>query len=149
MLLQYRAAAAAGIATQLFWGILRVALFTAFYHAALPGAMPALSLKETVSYVWLTQATLGLLFVRPDADVQEMVRTGTVAYELVRPLDLFAFWYARALAVRLAPTLLRITPLLPIALHMRGAIARDGGASTLLAHRTRLLARERARAGLW
>ena len=52
----------------------------------------------------------------PTNDVRIMVRTGTVAYELVRPVDLYAFWYSRALANRIAPTLLRSAPLFCLAL---------------------------------
>ncbi|HTX49296.1 MAG TPA: ABC-2 family transporter protein, partial [Caulobacteraceae bacterium] len=33
-----------------------------------------------------------------DPDVAEMVRSGAVAYERLRPVDTYAWWYARALA---------------------------------------------------
>jgi ABC-2 type transport system permease protein len=40
------------------------------------------------------------------------VRDGNVAYELCRPVDLYALWFARAVAQRTAPTLLRAVPML-------------------------------------
>ena len=40
-----------------------------------------------------------------------LVRTGAVSYELLRPLDLYAHWYSRAIALRTAPVLLRSVPL--------------------------------------
>jgi ABC-2 type transport system permease protein len=40
-----------------------------------------------------------------------MVRSGAVAYELCRPIDLYSLWYVRALAWRTAPTLLRAVPM--------------------------------------
>ncbi len=50
-----------------------------------------------------------------DAEIKQMMRTGSVAYELLRPLDLYLLWFSRALAWRTAPTLLRSIPLFAIA----------------------------------
>ncbi len=113
LLLQYRMAAAAAIATQFLFGLVRVMIFDGFY-AADPLGQP-MSLAMTVSYVWLGQAFLGMLPWNGDADVQAMIRKGDVAYELCRPLDLFNHWFARAVALRSAPTMLRAVPLLVVA----------------------------------
>ncbi len=43
-----------------------------------------------------------------------MIRTGDFAYELVRPMDTYRYWYCRIVAQRIAVTLLRF-PLLIIA----------------------------------
>lgn len=110
MLLQYRAAALAGFGTQLFWGWIRVAIFTAFFQAG--GASQPMTLPSTITYLWLTQALLLLLPFRIDAEMQAMVREGTVAYELIRPADLYWYWFSRQLAARVAPTLLRAGPLM-------------------------------------
>lgn len=113
LLLQYRAAALAGLGTQIFWGLMRVMIFTAFYHSTT--ATPPISLVDTVTYLWLIQALLLLLPWRLDADIQGMIRDGTVAYELVRPIDLYGLWYARSLAGRAAPILLRCVPMFVVA----------------------------------
>ena len=113
MLLQYRAAALAGMSTQLFWGLIRVMIFEAFYRTSTQ-AQP-MTYAEVVNYVWLGQALFALLPWQPDNDVRTMVRTGTVAYELVRPVDLYTFWYSRSLANRIAPALLRSVPLFCVA----------------------------------
>jgi ABC-2 type transport system permease protein len=112
-LLQYRAAAAAGFGTQLFWGLIRVMIFEAFYRST-EAAQP-MSLPEVVTYVWLGQAMLGMLPWNTDRDVHALVRSGNVAYELLRPLDLYWHWYARALAWRVAPTMLRAAPMFVVA----------------------------------
>ncbi|MBI2501885.1 MAG: ABC-2 family transporter protein [Candidatus Latescibacteria bacterium] len=114
MLLQYRAAAFAGLATQLFWGLIRVMIFEAFYRTTT--SPQPMNYAQVVDYVWLGQALLALLPIWMDTEVRAMMRNGTVVYELVRPLDLYNFWYARALASRLAPTLLRALPLGGLAL---------------------------------
>jgi ABC-2 type transport system permease protein len=115
-MLQYRAAAVAGFGTQLFWGVIRVAIYTAFYRSsARPQPLP---LPDMISYLWLTQAMFALAMWNVDQDVRAMIRTGTVAYEMLRPLDLYGLWYCRALAARLAPTLLRAIPMFFVALFL-------------------------------
>ena len=114
VLLQYRAAALAGIATQLFWGLIRMMIFLAFYRSS--NRSQPMSQTDMVTYIWLGQAMLGLLPWNFDADVRNMLRTGAVAYELVRPLDLYAHWFCRAFAQRVAPTLMRSAPLFVVAM---------------------------------
>jgi ABC-2 type transport system permease protein len=112
-LLQYRAAALAGIATQLFWGLLRVTIFTAFFQSTTL-AQP-MNLRDTITYLWLTQAFLLLTFTYSDGDVRTQIRSGAVAYELLRPLDLYALWFTRSLASKTAPLMLRAVPQLILA----------------------------------
>jgi ABC-2 type transport system permease protein len=107
-LLQYRAAAMAGVGTQLFWGFIRIMIFDAFYRST--RTAPSLTWEQMVSYIWLGQAMLGLMPWRGDREVHEMIRTGGVANELLRPLDLYGLWYSRSVAMQFAPTLLRSVP---------------------------------------
>lgn len=108
LLLRYRMAAAAGVTTQVFWGFLRLSILTAFYAALPAGKAPPLSVAELAAYVWLGQALWGLVPLRAEAETATLVREGGIAYELTRPVDLYWFWLSRAIAVRLAPTLLRL-----------------------------------------
>jgi ABC-2 type transport system permease protein len=50
-----------------------------------------------------------------DPDVSEMVVSGAVAYERLRPLDTYFYWYARALAWTLARVLPRAVPMFILA----------------------------------
>ena len=109
MLLQYRAAAIAGVWTQVFFGLVLVMVYDAFYsssHAPRP-----LAFAQVATYIWLGQALLAMLPWNIDTEWRDMVRSGALAYELCRPVDLYALWYARAIARRTAPTLLRAVPL--------------------------------------
>lgn len=106
--LQYRAAAVAGIGTQIFFGIVNVMVLTAFYRAS--SEPQPLTVAQAVSYVWLAQALLLVLPFRVDRDVVDLIRTGGVAYELARPVRLQLVWLARGLADRTAPVLLRALP---------------------------------------
>ncbi len=66
MLLQYRAAAFAGLVTQCFWGAIRLMIVAAFY-AASTQAQP-MSLPDVVVYIWLGQAFFGMLPWNIDAE---------------------------------------------------------------------------------
>jgi viologen exporter family transport system permease protein len=112
-LLQYRAAAAAGFATQVVFGFIRVMIFAAFFRSS-TAAQP-MTQAEVVTYIWLSQSLLMILPFRQDVEVVALVRSGNVAYEFLRPVDIFSLWFARAVALRTAPTLLRAVPLLLIA----------------------------------
>ncbi len=113
VLLQYRAAAFAGIVTQLFWGIIRMLIFIAFFHSS--AAPQPMSLRTTIDYIWLSQAFLLLIPWGHDRDLEDLIRSGQIGYELVRPVDLYWLWYCRALALRVAPLTLRALPIMLIA----------------------------------
>lgn len=133
-LLQYRAAAAAGFATQLFWGFIRLALFQGFYGST-TAAQP-ISLPDVIDYVWLGQAMLMLQPWGVDPEVRGMVRSGTVAYELLRPVDLYSLWYTRCIAQRAVPMLLRAVPMFVVAglwLGLRPPASWEAGLGFLLA----------------
>jgi ABC-2 type transport system permease protein len=105
LMLQYRAAALAGFATQCWWGAIRIMVFAAFYGVH-PAAAP-ISLADAVTYVWLGQALLALLPWVADPEIGHAVRSGGVGYDRLRPLDSYAYWYARTLGWMLARALPR------------------------------------------
>lgn len=117
-LFQYRIAALAGLSTQIFWGIVKVMILTAFYaHSSSP---QPISLAQAITFIWLGQAFLQLLPWNVDKELEGLVKTGNVAYELVRPLELYNLWFFRSLALRFIPTLLRSIPLFFIAILFLG-----------------------------
>ena len=108
LLLQYRAAALAGFVTQCWWGALKIMVLSAFFRGV---ASSPMTIQQAIDYVWLGQALLTLLPWSADPEIARMVRSGDVAYERLRPLDTYAFWYARAVARRTATPLLRAIPM--------------------------------------
>ena len=110
-LLQYRAAAIAGVGTQLFFGLVLIMVYEAFYRTSSIAAQP-MTLTQIVSYVWMCQALFAMVPWNADPDIRLMVRNGAVSYELLRPVDLYSLWFARAIAQRTAPTILRAVPML-------------------------------------
>lgn len=90
-LFQYRAAALAGFATQVFWCVVKVMILTAFY--AQSAALQPISLAQAITFIWLGQALLPLLPWNIDKEIEAQVKNGNVAYEQIRPLDLYWLWF--------------------------------------------------------
>ena len=109
--LQYRAAALAGVATQFAWGFMEIFAFSAFYRSN-PAAFP-MEFSHTVSYIWMQQAFLALFMMWFwESDIAEAILDGSVAYELIRPMDLYGRWYCQSAANRLSRAALRCAPIL-------------------------------------
>ncbi len=112
-LFQYRMAALAGMLTQAFWGLIYTMVLTAFYRDN-PQSGP-ISLEVAISFVWINQAFWLLVPWNVEKQIEAQIRTGTIAYELVRPLDLYWVWFYRSLAFRIVPTLCRSLPIFVLA----------------------------------
>ena len=112
--LQYRGAALAGVSTQFFWGFMELLLYKAFFEAN-AAAFP-MGMSQLTCYVWLKQAFLALFMTWSwESDLFEAITSGTVAYDLCRPADLYEMWFTRAAATRCAKALLRCVPVLAVA----------------------------------
>ncbi len=109
-LLQYRSAAFAGFITQIFFGLVFVMIYEAFFRSST--ISQPMAEADVITYIWLGQAFLAMLPWNVDRDLQTMVRSGGITYELLRPLNLYWAWYSRALALRSAPVVLRAVPLI-------------------------------------
>jgi ABC-2 type transport system permease protein len=106
LMLQYRAAAVAGFLTQSWFGGAMIMVLAAFYASGRGGHVP-LSLAQAVSYTWMSQAMLVLVPWGGDPQVAASVRTGTVGYDRIRPIDAYAYWFAGAAGNMLARVLPR------------------------------------------
>ena len=112
--LQYRAAAYAGLATQLFFGLVFVMVYFAFYDSS-SGDTP-MKIQELVSYLWLNQAFFSLFnMMYKDSEIFETIKNGNIAYELARPKKLYFIWFAKIIGQRVAMVTLRCLPVLLIA----------------------------------
>ncbi len=129
MLLQYRAAAVAGFVCQFFWGLMRVMIFEAFYLST--AATQPMTREETVTYIWLTQAFLSMLPWNVEGDIRAVIRSGNVAYEMLKPVDLYWLWFTRAMAYRSAPVVFRAIPMFIIAGLFFGMAAPPSAASAV------------------
>lgn len=113
--LQYRMSALAGISTQLFFGIVYISVYVAFYES--DSSNLPMSLNQTISYVWLGQIFFSLVYLwYKDKDILNLIKTGNIAYELCRPQDLYFMWYFKILGERLSKLVLRTLPVIIIAI---------------------------------
>jgi len=109
--LQYRAAALAGMSTQLVWGTMEVLVYRAFWLES-PEKFP-MGMEALASYIWLQQAFLAFFSLwQWELPLMDAVQSGEVAYELTRPTDLYGMWMARSMALRLSRAALRCLPIL-------------------------------------
>lgn len=110
--LQYRAKAISGVATQLFWGLMYVYLYTAFLGGKV---IDGFSISQMASYIWLGQAVFALRYMDLPQGCGREIETGNVCYKFVKPLDLYNQWYCEHIGYKLSATLLRCWPILIIA----------------------------------
>lgn len=113
-MLRYRAAAFAGICTQVFWGLVTTMVLTTFYSST-ETAEP-ISLSQAISFIWIGQAILGLLPWTVDKELEAQIKNGHIAYELIRPLRLHGVLFSRSFANRFTPVAMRFLPVFLIGL---------------------------------
>lgn len=117
--LQYRAAALAGLSTQFFFGFVYTSVYIAFYESG-SGTLP-MELKDLITYVWLGQAFFAAVYLwYKDKEIINMIKSGNIAYELVRPQKLYFMWFAKIYGERLSRVALRFMPVILIATLLPG-----------------------------
>lgn len=115
--MQYRAVTLGEIIVRFMWGFMEILAYSALYRTG-NIAFP-MEFSQTVSYLWMQQ-TLFVLFsvVFSDEEVYSAIGSGSIAYELVRPMDLYGRWFCQSTANRVAFTIVNCLPALLIALIM-------------------------------
>ncbi|EJE51717.1 ABC-type uncharacterized transport system, permease component [Acidovorax sp. CF316] len=123
-MLQYRTAAYAGFATECWWGGIKVMVLAAFYAGSAGGAAGApMSLAQAITYTWLAQGLLALLPWLGDPEVAQAVRSGSIAYDRMRPVDAYTLWFVRSagwIAARVLPRLALMLAFAGVALPLLG-----------------------------
>lgn len=121
--LQYRAKAISGIATQFFWGLLQIYLYSAFMKTDITNG---LTIAQMSSYIWLGQAFFAMRYVVMGKRIGKEIVNGNVCYKFVRPINIYNQWFAEGIGQKLASTLLRFLPiiiisvLLPVNFNLQG-----------------------------
>jgi len=123
LLLQYRGAAIAGVVTQCWWAGIKVMILAAFYGASAAASSAPITLSQAITYTWIAQALFALLPWMGDPDIATAVRTGTVSYDRLRPLDFYGLWFARTagwIAARVVPRALLMAAVAAVLLRSLG-----------------------------
>ena len=72
--------------------------------------------QDLATYIWLQEALLVLFMAWSfDNEIFESITSGSVAYELCRPCDIYSMWFVKNVAMRLARVSLRCVPILLLA----------------------------------
>ncbi len=101
----YRAAAIAGLATNFFFGLIRVAILLALYGDR--QVVEGYTVADIITYTALTQAVIAYLGMFGWFDLMNSVHTGEIATDLLKPMSFFRFWLAQDLGRALVNFLLR------------------------------------------
>lgn len=106
----YRAATLAGLATNLFFGLLRVAVLIALYGERT--SVEGISIQEAISYTGLAQAIIAYLSLFNWFDIALSVYQGDIASDLLKPVSFFSYWLARDFGRAIAQLLMRGIPIM-------------------------------------
>ncbi|WP_084473887.1 ABC transporter permease [Deinococcus pimensis] len=107
--LAYRAAAFAGLVTNLFFGLLRSSVLLALLAGQ--DSAYGLGARDLVTYTALTQGLIVYLSLFGWWDLMQNVYRGDVATDLMRPMSFYGFWLAQDAGRALAGLLMRGLPL--------------------------------------
>ena len=91
--LAYRAAAIAGLVTNFFFGLVRIAILLALYGQRQEVA--GMDVTAVVTYSALTQAIIAYISLFGWYGLMDTVYSGEVATDLLKPLNYYTFWLAR------------------------------------------------------
>ena len=127
----YRAAAVAGAVTNSVFGLLRAAITVAAVGAA-GGTIAGYSALDVATYTWLTQALIAPINVWVWGELAERVRTGDIAVDLARPVDVQLSWLATDLGRAAFVLLPRGLPPLAVGALTTGLALPSSGWSYLL-----------------
>lgn len=87
----YRVATVAGAVTNTVWGVIRAFVLIALWHAR--PTIGGYDVVDAVTFCFLSQALIAPVAIFGGAlELAERVRTGDVAVDLYRPVDLQAWW---------------------------------------------------------
>lgn len=89
----YRAATLSGVITNFFFGCIRTFIFIALYQSRTE--VGGYDLTDAITFVWLGQGMLMVLYLWGWWEVADTIKTGSVVTDLMRPFDYYGYWLAR------------------------------------------------------
>jgi ABC-2 type transport system permease protein len=106
----YRAAAVAGLTTNFFFGMLRVALMVALFAAR--DNVAGLDLVDAITFTGLTQAAIGFLSLFGWTELMNSIYDGSVSNDLLKPVGYYQIWLAQDFGRAIAQLILRGFPMI-------------------------------------
>ena len=114
--LQYKGNVLFGCINRIIWALLKIRLFYAFYSEN--PSHNLMSFSELTSYIWLEQIFLSLfaIWYIEDNDIIRSITDGNIAYDFVKPVNIYWVWISKSLASRFSSTILGCIPVLVFAI---------------------------------
>ncbi|MFC6176859.1 hypothetical protein ACFQAV_08395 [Companilactobacillus huachuanensis] len=106
---QYKISLTSSLPLYLIRGFLTISILLAFNTLSLQNNQG----KELVNYIWIQ--TCFAPFVSAwiiDSDLNNIIKTGNIAYEYLKPIDLYWAWFIRLVSQRLLTGIISSIPLL-------------------------------------
>lgn len=135
----YLAAAVGGLVANVTFGFLKASILLATLAAA-GGTLAGYDAGQMLAYVWLSQAMLGLVNVYGRDVLAERIKSGDIAIDFLRPLDLQLAGLSTYLGSRLFTLLPRGLPTVTVGLLTTGLALPAGATPYLLGAVSVLLA---------
>ncbi len=105
----YRLAAFAGLVANVTFGFLKAAILFATVRAS-GGHLAGYDVGSMSAYVWLSQGMLGMVNLSGTHELGERIRSGDVAVDFARPVDIQGSYLARFVGARVFTLLPRGLP---------------------------------------
>lgn len=106
----YRTATIAGLITNFFFGILRASVLIALYGQRL--VVQDIDIQGAVTYTGISQSIIGLLSLFSWGELMNTIYNGSVANDLLKPMNYYRYWLAQDLGRAVSQLLLRTIPIL-------------------------------------
>ncbi len=119
--LEYRTAAISGTITQVFFGLMQIMVFLAFYESS--QSVLDFTIVQMSTYIWLRQIFYSMFkFYNSHKPIANQIVNGDISYQLIRPVKLYNQWFFDILTangskvVFRAPLVMIVALLLPAGL---------------------------------
>jgi ABC-2 type transport system permease protein len=89
----YRLAAAAGVFTNTVFGVIKLSILLAVAESA-GGTVAGYDAASLSTYTWVSQGLIAFVMIFSWTELADRVRTGDIAVDLARPVDLQLAWLA-------------------------------------------------------
>jgi ABC-2 type transport system permease protein len=112
--LAYRAATLGGLIANSVFGVLIASVYRALYGGGDAGSVAGFTLREALTFVWIGQSLLMVVYMWGWWEVAAAVQTGDVVADLMKPFDYLGYWLSRDLGRAACHVLTRGVPTLTI-----------------------------------
>ncbi|MEN9935571.1 MAG: hypothetical protein RLZZ387_2150 [Chloroflexota bacterium] len=102
----YRTAYLAGLITNAFFGAVLSFVYLAVYGAS-DGPVAGFSVRDAVSYVWITQSLISVGAGWASWELADTIRSGDVVTDMSRPWSFYGYWLSKSLGERAFNLLVR------------------------------------------